>query len=151
MRPRDLACLVIEGLDPDVIRIAGEDPGGLAGRHPAELGHEHLHHEPSVRLQVRGRVGEDRQLIVLGGDVHDRVRHQVHEPEGPRDAGGGHVADGHRDRIGAGLGEQLPEPAFPLAAIFIAIPGALALANLIAVVPGQAAARTQSATVLRTE
>jgi hypothetical protein len=45
----------------------------------------------------------------------------------------------------------LPEPAVPLAAIFIAIPGALVLANLIAAVPGQAAARTQSATVLRTE
>ena len=47
--------------------------------------------------------------------------------------------------------ELLPEPAFPLTAIFIAIPGALALANLIAAVPGQAAARTQSATVLRTQ
>ena len=45
----------------------------------------------------------------------------------------------------------LPEPAIPLTAIFIAIPAALVLANLIAAAPGQAAARTQPATILRTE
>jgi predicted lysophospholipase L1 biosynthesis ABC-type transport system permease subunit len=45
----------------------------------------------------------------------------------------------------------LPEPAVPLITIFIAIPGALALANLIAAPPGRAAARNQSATVLRSE
>jgi hypothetical protein len=45
----------------------------------------------------------------------------------------------------------LPEPAVPLTTILLAIPAALVLANLIAAVPGQAAARTQSAAVLRTE
>jgi len=45
----------------------------------------------------------------------------------------------------------LPEPAIPLTTIIIAIPAALALANLIAAVPGRAAARTQPATALRTE
>jgi hypothetical protein len=45
----------------------------------------------------------------------------------------------------------LPEPAVPLTTILIAIPAALALANLIAAAPGRAAARTQPATVLRTE
>jgi FtsX-like permease family len=45
----------------------------------------------------------------------------------------------------------LPEPALPLTTIVIAIPAALALANLIAAAPGRAAARTQPATVLRTE
>jgi putative ABC transport system permease protein len=45
----------------------------------------------------------------------------------------------------------LPEPAVPLTTIIIAIPAALALANLIAAAPGRAAARTQPATVLRTE
>jgi hypothetical protein len=45
----------------------------------------------------------------------------------------------------------LPEPAVPLATIVIAIPAALALANLIAAAPARAAAHTQSATVLRTE
>jgi hypothetical protein len=45
----------------------------------------------------------------------------------------------------------LPEPAIPLTAILIAIPGALALANLIAAAPARAAARTRPAIVLRTE
>jgi hypothetical protein len=45
----------------------------------------------------------------------------------------------------------LPEPAIPLTAIVIAIPAALVVANLIAAAPGQAAARTPPAAVLRTE
>lgn len=45
----------------------------------------------------------------------------------------------------------LPEPAVPLTAVFLAILGALILANLIAAAPGQAAARIQPASVLRTE
>ena len=45
----------------------------------------------------------------------------------------------------------LPEPAIPLTTIIITIPAALVLANLIATAPGQAAARTQPATILRTE
>src|SRR6266496_933636 len=45
----------------------------------------------------------------------------------------------------------LPEPAVPLATILIVIPATVALANLIAAAPGQAAARTKPATVLRTE
>jgi len=45
----------------------------------------------------------------------------------------------------------LPEPAVPLTTIFIAIPAALALANLIAAAPARAAARTQPAAVLRAE
>jgi FtsX-like permease family len=45
----------------------------------------------------------------------------------------------------------LPEPAVPLTPVVIAIPAALVLANLIATAPGQAAARTQPATILRTE
>ncbi len=45
----------------------------------------------------------------------------------------------------------LPEPAVPLTTIIITIPAALVLANLIAAVPGHAAARTQPAAVPRTE
>jgi ABC-type lipoprotein release transport system permease subunit len=45
----------------------------------------------------------------------------------------------------------LPEPAIPLTTILIAIPGALVLSNLIAAAPGRTAARSQPATVLRTE
>ncbi|HEX5299453.1 MAG TPA: FtsX-like permease family protein [Streptosporangiaceae bacterium] len=45
----------------------------------------------------------------------------------------------------------LPEPVIPLATIFIAIPSALALANLVAALPARAAARTRPARVLRSE
>jgi hypothetical protein len=45
----------------------------------------------------------------------------------------------------------LPEPIIPLATIFIAIPSALALANLVAAPPARAAARTRPARVLRSE
>ena len=45
----------------------------------------------------------------------------------------------------------LPQPVIPLAAIFIAIPSALALANLVAALPARAAARTPPARVLRSE
>jgi uncharacterized protein YbjT (DUF2867 family) len=45
----------------------------------------------------------------------------------------------------------LPEPAVPLTTIALAIPAALAVANLIAAAPAQAAAHTQPAAVLRSE
>jgi hypothetical protein len=45
----------------------------------------------------------------------------------------------------------LPSPAVPLAAVLITIPATLLLANLIAYLPGRAAARVQAATILRTE
>jgi len=45
----------------------------------------------------------------------------------------------------------LPEPVVPLTTIALAIPAALAVANLIAAAPAQAAAHTQPAAVLRSE
>jgi hypothetical protein len=54
-------------------------------------------------------------------------------------------------RLFAGQLGVLPDPVVPLAAILVAVPTALALANLVAVLPGRAAARTLPATVLRGE
>lgn len=54
-------------------------------------------------------------------------------------------------RVFAGQLGVLPNPVIPFAAIGIAVSGALALANLVAALPGRAAARTQPATVLRSE
>jgi predicted lysophospholipase L1 biosynthesis ABC-type transport system permease subunit len=45
----------------------------------------------------------------------------------------------------------LPVPIIPVLAILIAVPSAVALANVIAVLPGRSAARTQAALVLRSE
>jgi hypothetical protein len=54
-------------------------------------------------------------------------------------------------RVFAGQLGVLPEPVVPLVAIFVAVPGALVVANLAAALPGRAAARTHPATVLRSE
>jgi len=54
-------------------------------------------------------------------------------------------------RIFAGQLSVLPDPVVPLVAIFVAVPSALILANLIAALPGRAAARTQPAIILRSE
>jgi hypothetical protein len=48
---------------------------------------------------VGGRVGEDRYLVVLAGDVHDRVRRQVDMGEGS--------AGVQRQRRPAGAGREL--------------------------------------------
>ena len=45
----------------------------------------------------------------------------------------------------------LPAPAIPIGAALLSIPATLLLANLIAYLPGRAAARVGAATVLRTE
>jgi hypothetical protein len=45
----------------------------------------------------------------------------------------------------------LPAPIVPTVAVLIAVPSALILANVIAAIPGRAAARTQAALVLRSE
>ena len=45
----------------------------------------------------------------------------------------------------------IPSPALPLLGVLLTIPATLLLANLIAFVPGRAAARVKAATVLRTE
>jgi len=54
-------------------------------------------------------------------------------------------------RVFAGQLGVLPAPVVPLVVIFIAVPAALALANLAAALPGRAAARTQPTIVLRSE
>jgi hypothetical protein len=84
-----------------MVKTRAVSPGGTL----RSWGDDHLHHEAAARRQLGGRVGEDRELGVLAGDVHDRVRHQVDQRERrPGHLGRGHVADGHRDRAGAGLG-----------------------------------------------
>jgi hypothetical protein len=54
-------------------------------------------------------------------------------------------------RVFAGQLGVLPDTVVPLVAIFVAVPIALILANLIAALPGRAAARTHPAIILRSE
>ena len=46
---------------------------------------------------------------------------------------------------------MLPDPVVPLLAVFIAVPSALCLVNVVAALPGQIAARAQPGLVLRSE
>jgi hypothetical protein len=100
----DLGCRVVEILDADATGIEGEDPGGLTRGAPGAAAGR----SPSPRSSRPVPGGRPRwrrpQLIVLDGDVHDRVRHQVHRCEGPGHASGPHVASGHKERGGTGLG-----------------------------------------------
>jgi hypothetical protein len=97
--------------------------------------------------EIEAGADEDRPAAMPGG--YPRPTH-------PAYALPAHAGRRHRGRpvglalFAAQLG-VLPEPAIPLTAILIAIPGALALANLIAAAPARAAARTRPATVLRSE
>jgi FtsX-like permease family len=54
-------------------------------------------------------------------------------------------------RVFAGQLGVLPAPVVPLVLILVAVPAALFLANVVAALPGRAAARTQPAIVLRSE
>jgi hypothetical protein len=45
----------------------------------------------------------------------------------------------------------LPSPSIPFVAVLVTVQATLVLANLIAYLPGRAAARVRAATVLRTE
>ena len=107
MRPRHLPDNVVEGFYADVVSFEGEDPAKRTWGDASQLGDDHLDHKATTWLEVSGGVGKNCDLFVLRGDVHDGVRHQVHEPEGPTDPCGRHVADGHRKGIGARLGPQL--------------------------------------------
>src|SRR6185437_1506836 len=82
VRGRDLGDRVVDRVDPHVAGGDVEDPAELGGGQPGDGGQPYLHHEPPAAGQVRGRVLEHRHLLVLGGDVHDRVEHQVYQRVG---------------------------------------------------------------------
>ena len=54
-----------------------------------------------------GSVAETGDLVVLSGQVHDRVEHEVGDPERALDPRCREVPDRHGDVIGVRLGTQL--------------------------------------------
>ena len=92
---------------PSRVGVTGERPHRLARRQPLELRDADLDHEASAGPQVRGGVLEARHLIVLRGQVVDRVVDQVGERELARYVGRGDVAERDLDPVGAGLRSQL--------------------------------------------
>jgi hypothetical protein len=79
---------------------------GLAGREQPQGRHADLDHEAAARFQVRCGVAKAVDLGLLAGQVHDRVEHQVGQPERRVQPGAGEVADGHLDGVAAGFGPQ---------------------------------------------
>src|SRR5205085_1054692 len=73
MRVQDLRGQVGVLVEADVRRLEGEHPRVLAGWQPPKVGHTDLHDETTARLEVRGRVGEAVDLLVLRGQVRDGV------------------------------------------------------------------------------
>src|SRR6516165_8029874 len=60
---------------PSPVQVEG--PDGLARRQPPERGNRYLDREAPPGLQGRGGIAEALHLLILGGQAHDRVVHQV--------------------------------------------------------------------------
>jgi len=98
---------IVKGLDSHVILFEGEDPADFPWREAPDLGNHDLDDEVSTRSEVRRRIGNDCELLILSGHVHDGVPDQVHEPEGSWYSSCRHIPDGHGHMIGPVLGAQL--------------------------------------------
>lgn len=80
MRDRDLLRKVVV-LETDVRWRRDEQVDGLAGRETLKRGDVVLDDETAAGLQVRSDVAETFDLLVLGGQVRDRVAQKVCERE----------------------------------------------------------------------
>ena len=65
---------------------ADEEITRLAGRKPLDVRYVVLDHESTAPFQMCGGVGKGSHLLVLGGEVGDRVAEQVYEAEAPIDS-----------------------------------------------------------------
>lgn len=81
----------------------------LARRQATKCRYADLDYEAAAGFEVDRRIGEACDLVVLGGEVADRVEHEVDEAERALDQGAGHVADRHRQLAPPGLPTQLAD------------------------------------------
>src|SRR5439155_20647537 len=58
-----------------------EHSGRLAGWKATEIGHADFDDEPAAGCEVSSDVAKALDLLILGGQVRDRVEHEVGEPE----------------------------------------------------------------------
>jgi hypothetical protein len=93
-------------VEAEAVRRDRERAKAFARRQSAQVRHPDLDDEAPTRFEVSGGVGEAGDLIVLRGQVHDRVEQQIDEPKGARYPFGGEVADRRAHAVGAGLGAQ---------------------------------------------
>ena len=93
-------------IEAQVRPVQVEGPDGLARRQPPERGNRYLDRGAPPGLQGRGGIAEALHLLILGGQAHDRVVHQVDQPEPPVHPGRRKVADRKADLVRARLGPQ---------------------------------------------
>ena len=74
-----------------------------SGWETAKIGNAHLDDEAATCFEVSSSIGETLNLLLLRGEVSDRVKHEVHEPEAAFNSGCGHVPDRHLDALGTVL------------------------------------------------
>src|SRR5687767_6583630 len=102
MRERDLRLEVDELIEAEMSRGDGECSGRFAGRKLPERRNNDFDQKEAAWFQVRGRVAETLDLLVLGRQVHDRIAQEVNECERPVYLRGREITGGHRD-IGSAL------------------------------------------------
>ena len=93
-------------VESEMIGADVERAHGLTRREPLELRDAHLDHEAATRLEVRRDVLEAGDLLVLRGQVVDRVEDEVGDGERTLDGGRREITDRDADRIAARPGAQ---------------------------------------------
>src|SRR5205823_12956389 len=86
-----------------MVRFGCEDADGLARWYPLDLRNVVLDQEVAARSQMRGGVTEAGDLLILAGEIRDRVAEQVDEAEHTVDDGRGEVTNADRDGVTVGL------------------------------------------------
>lgn len=84
------------GVEAEVSLAHFEGDGDLPWREATQRRHPQLDDEPPSRAQVSSSIAEALDLLLLSAQVGDAVSDEVDQRVLPRDAGGGHVADGDR-------------------------------------------------------
>jgi hypothetical protein len=93
-------------LEREVRRGRAEDAGSLAGREALKLRDVVLDDKAAARFELSCDGAEALSLLVLAGQIRDRVAHQISEPERVAHSGGREVPYRDADLIGAWLRSQ---------------------------------------------
>src|SRR5208282_3365781 len=84
----------------------GEHAGVFSRRQASEIRHSDFDNEATAGLEMGGRIGVTGHLLILSGQISDRIEYEVYQPKGLPDVGCCDVPDGHLDPTSAILGAQ---------------------------------------------
>jgi hypothetical protein len=135
----------------EVEAAVGVPPVEPAGPHRMQPGDD-LAAGPHALPSLYGR--QFREQVVQWTARHGRLHHDLAfvieraEPQHPRHRDPGLAGPGQVPGL---LAQRRPEPTVPVLTLILVCVGALALANLVAALPGRVAGRTPAAALLRAE